>query len=152
MRRAEREIKDRELIEAILRRATVCRIATCSGGLPYIVPMSFGYESGCLYLHSAPEGKKIDILRRNPRVCFEVDVDQELVKSGLPCQWGFKYRSVIGFGRAVFLEEPEEKERALNLIVKRYSGGPARYAEDALAKVTIIKVEIESMTGKQCGY
>ncbi|MCJ7619404.1 MAG: pyridoxamine 5'-phosphate oxidase family protein, partial [Anaerolineae bacterium] len=66
MRRAEREIKDREAIEDILRRATVCRLAVCDGNVPYVVPLSFGYADNCLYFHSAREGRKIETIKANP--------------------------------------------------------------------------------------
>jgi hypothetical protein len=152
MRRAEREIKDREAIEDILRKATVCRLAVCSEDVPYIVPLNFGYESDRLYFHSAPEGRKIAALKANPQVCFEVDIDAELVSAGKPCGWTVRYRSVIGFGRARLLEDAAEKKRALDIIVGHYDRGPFEYPEKAIAEVAVVEVEIESLTGKQAGY
>ena len=112
MRRADKEIKDRSEIEAVLREAKVCRIAMCRGDEPYVVPVVFGYEEGAIYFHSATEGKKLDMLKANPRVCFEVDVDVEVVVGKVPCASGVKYRSVIGWGRAEFIEDEEEKAKA----------------------------------------
>jgi len=155
MRRPEKEIKDRAQIEAILHRAQVCRIAMCQDDIPYIVPMSFGYRDNCLYFHSASVGKKIGILRRNNRVCFELDVDQEHVDSLIPSECTTRYRSVIGFGRAAFVTDPAEKKRALDLLMQHYADPQSQtyeYSEKPFSKVTIIKVEIESMTGKQSGY
>ena len=71
MRRKDKEIKDKEVIESIIKRATVCRIALSENNVPYIVPLSFGYKDNCLYFHSAPEGRKIDIIKQNNNVCFE---------------------------------------------------------------------------------
>lgn len=151
MRRKDKEIKDKEVIETILQQAAVCRIAMCDGDVPYVVPMSFGYEEGCLHLHSASEGKKIDILKCNPAVSFEIDIGQELVGNENPCKTSLKYRSVIGYGKAVFVEDREEKKRSLDAIVRHYSGETYAYPEESLNEVTIIRIHIESMTGKQSG-
>lgn len=109
MRRQDKEIKDREAIEAVIRRARVCRIAMCDGDVPYVVPMSFGYRDGCVWLHCAAEGRKIDILRVNDRVCFEVDLDHATNRGEESCGWNLRYRSVIGFGRARIVEEEAGK-------------------------------------------
>ena len=73
MRRNEREITDPKIIEEIIHQATICRIALYDADYPYIVPLNYGYESGALYFHSAKEGKKIDLIRKNSRVCFEIE-------------------------------------------------------------------------------
>lgn len=152
MRRAEKEIKDRQTTESILERATVCRLGLCSHGVPYVVPLSFGYEDKRLYFHSAPEGRKIEIVKDNPNVCFEVDVDEEYVPADVPCNWTVKYRSVIGFGKARLVEETEEKRKALDVILGHYARAPFEYPEGAVGKVAVIEVEVESLTGKQSGY
>jgi nitroimidazol reductase NimA-like FMN-containing flavoprotein (pyridoxamine 5'-phosphate oxidase superfamily) len=152
MRRAEREIKDKKAIEQILWRATVCRLGVCDGRLPYVVPLSFGYEENRLYFHSAPEGRKMEIIKDNPHVCFEVDVDEEYVGADVPCDWTVKYRSVIGFGRAHLLESEEEKRRALDVILAHYSDRKYEYRPRRLDKVAVVRVDIDSMTGKQAGY
>jgi nitroimidazol reductase NimA-like FMN-containing flavoprotein (pyridoxamine 5'-phosphate oxidase superfamily) len=152
MRREDKEIRDKKEIESIIEKATVCRVAFSENDVPYIVPLNFGYKDDCLYFHSAADGKKIEIIRQNNQVCFEVDTDQEVVKSETPCNWEMKYRSVIGFGKASFVDHLEEKRRALNIIMEHYSGDSYDYPEDAINNVAIVKVEIESMTGKKSGY
>jgi nitroimidazol reductase NimA-like FMN-containing flavoprotein (pyridoxamine 5'-phosphate oxidase superfamily) len=152
MRRAEREIKDRKTIDEILQQAAVCRLGLCEGGMPYVVPVNFGYDGDCLYFHSAPEGRKMEIIGTNPKVCFEVDVDHEIVPTDTACNWTARFRSVIGFGKARLVEDPEEKRRALDVILGHYSDGPYEYASDALAKVAVIRVQIDNITGKQSGY
>ncbi len=120
---------------------------------PYVVPLNFGYRDGVLYFHSAGEGKKIEMLRKNNRVCFEIDLDHEMVVSDKPCDWGFKYRSIIGFGRAELITEPEGKRNAFDIIMAHCGAqGPYAYKEKGFEKACIIKVTIESMTGKQSGY
>ena len=152
MRRKDKEIKDKNEIEAILEKATFCRVAFSENETPYIVPVNFGYEDDCLYFHSASDGRKIETIKKNNRVCFEMDIDQEVVKSEKPCNWSVKYRSVIGFGRALFVDDLEEKRRALNIIVRHYSGAFYDYPDNALREVAVVKIEIESMTGKKSGY
>jgi hypothetical protein len=150
MRRKDREIKDRGLIERIMEKADVCRIAVCENNRPYIIPMNFGYENNCLYLHSANEGKKIDILKKNNDVCFEMELEYELVEDQNPCEWSVKYHSVIGFGKAFLLEDSEQKREGLDVIVKKYTGRPySKYPEAVLERLAVIRIEIESITGKR---
>ncbi len=149
MRRREKEITDRTVIETILERARVCRIGLCDRGTPYVVPVCFGYKDGCLYFHSAKAGRKIGILRKNDRVCFEADIDVELLPGDSPCQWSVQYMSVIGFGRASFVDDLQEKAEGLNIIMEHYANRTFEYPEKALAEVTIIKVRVDTMTGKR---
>jgi nitroimidazol reductase NimA-like FMN-containing flavoprotein (pyridoxamine 5'-phosphate oxidase superfamily) len=149
MRRKEMEMSDRAEIEAIIAEAMVCRLAMCDGDRPYIVPMSFGYRDGKLYFHCATEGKKLGILAKNDKVCFEMDVDQEVKRGGSACDFGMKYRSVIGFGAASIIDDPSEKAAALDVIARHYSASPEEYPEALLEVMKVIQVEIESMTGKK---
>jgi nitroimidazol reductase NimA-like FMN-containing flavoprotein (pyridoxamine 5'-phosphate oxidase superfamily) len=95
MRRSEREIKDRALIDAIIRQCQVCRLGLSDGEEPYIVPLCFGYDGETLYFHSAPEGKKLDILRNNSRVCFEFDIPEGMREAEQGCRWGIDRKSVV---------------------------------------------------------
>jgi len=149
MRRIDKEITDRDAIEAILNRGDICRIALSSDNHPYIVPLVYGYRDRCLYFHSAQEGKKIEMIRENNRVCFEIECDTELVRGENPCLWGMKYKSVIGFGIATLIDDTREKLQAMDIIMAHYAEKPnVAYSEDFLQSVLIIKVEIEQMTGK----
>ncbi len=152
MRREDKEIEDKKEIESIISRYDVCRIALCENNSPYIVPMCFGYRDNCLYFHSAADGKKIDMIKKNNRVCFEFDIHEGLIKSANLCDWDVEYYSVIGSGKAFFIENPEEKIRALNIITEHYSGAVHEYRKNSVDNVRIIKVEIESITGKKSGY
>ncbi|MFX1393315.1 MAG: pyridoxamine 5'-phosphate oxidase family protein [Promethearchaeota archaeon] len=153
MRRKEKEIIDIKEIESIIDRASVCRIGLSEDNLPYIIPMNFGYKNNFLYFHSTPVGKKIDIIKKNNNVCFELDIDHELLISGDICNSSMKYHSVIGFGKASFINNAEEKRKALNIITNHYlSKDSHEYNERLLEKITIIKIEIENMTGKKSGF
>jgi uncharacterized protein len=149
MRRKDKEIDDPAVIESILRRSVVCRLAMADGNQPYVVPLSFGFRDRALYFHSARQGRKVDILKRNPRVCFEFDIDASVKKSGVPCRWGMKFRSVIGTGTARFVEDPAEKRYALGAILAQYSSESFEYPDSEIEKIVIIRVDIEEMSGKQ---
>jgi len=151
MRRKDREIKSIEEIEAIIRKSLVCRLGMADENGPYIVPLSFGYADNCLFFHSANEGKKIDILRKNNKVCFEFDTDKDIVRGDKACDWGMKFKSVIGFGKAFIVEDVESKKAALDVIMAHYSDGSFEYDQKKLERTVVIKVEIESMTGKKKG-
>ena len=153
MRRSDKEIKDKEIIGWILKEAHICRIALCHDNKPYIVPMNFGFKDNCLYLHSATKGQKMEILSKNKNICFEVDIKNEIVKSGNACNWGMKYYSVIGFGKAKFIEDIDKKKEALDIIMQKYSDAESfEYLKTALKKTAVIKVEINELTGKKSGY
>ena len=149
LRRKEKEIIDRSEIEAIIRKAMVCRLGLADNGAPYIVPLCFGYKDNCLYFHSAKEGRKIEILKRNNEVCFEFEGELEIQAGKAACDWGMKFRSVIGYGRAFLIEDSDAKRQALDVIMAQYADGVFDYSEKAFEKTLIIKVEIDSMTGKK---
>lgn len=151
MRRNDKEIHDRDAVEAIIRDSLVCRLALSDENRPYVVPLCFGYRDNALYFHSSPEGKKIEILRKNGNVCFEFDIDQEVVQDEKPCKWTMNYRSVIGFGKGSLVENLEEKKKGLDVIMQQYSGRSFEYLQPEIENTVIIKVEIESMTGKESG-
>ena len=149
MRRKEKEITDKSEIESIIRKSLVCRLGLADDGSPYIVPLCFGYKDNGLYFHSAKEGRKIEILKRNNDVCFEFDDNLEVQTGKAACDWGMKYRSVIGYGRASFIEDPEEMRKALDIIMRQYADGDFEYSEKVFGKALVIKVDIQSMTGKK---
>ncbi len=121
MRRKEKEISDIKEIEKILQESNVCRLAMVDGDKPYLVPLNFGYCDGCLFFHSAKQGRKIDLIQKNLNVCFEVDQFIKFKKAKLACKWGLEYKSVIGSGRAQLLDNLEEKIEALNISDVRLS-------------------------------
>jgi len=134
--------------ESILEQALVLRLAISAGEQPYLVPLSFGYERGRLFFHSAPRGKKIEMLAQNPRVCFQVDQNVSLVRGKTACQFSMRYRSVIGYGRARRLEDLAEKRHALDQIVRHYGGDPVDYPEDQLRDLAVYEIAIDEITCK----
>ncbi|MBW1784228.1 MAG: pyridoxamine 5'-phosphate oxidase family protein [Deltaproteobacteria bacterium] len=151
MRRTEKEIKDKTAIEAIIHKSTVCRLGLSDGYTPYIVPVCFGYQDHTIYVHGSPKGKKIEMIQKNQYVCIEFDINITIVEAERACDWGVKYQSVIGFGKASFLKDRDEKRRALNIIMSQYSEQTFQFPEKVLSKTAVIKIEVDRMTGKQSG-
>ena len=149
MRRNDKQINGIAAVANVLGRAKVCRLGLCENDRPYVVPLCFGYEDNALYIHSAGQGKKLDIIRKNNNVCFEVDIDCRVAEAGKVCDWGMKFKSVIGFGKAVFIEGSDEKRKALNIIMAQYSEQQFQFPKNKVRATAVFKVEIESMTGKQ---
>lgn len=149
MRRSEREIRDRTAMDAIIRQCQVCRLGLSDGEEPYIVPLCFGYDGEALYFHSASDGRKIDILRKNSRVCFEFDIPEGMREAEQGCRWGMKYRSVIGFGTAEIVDDQEDKKKALEIMLAQYSDKEYTFPDDVVTKTAVIKVVIARVTGKQ---
>lgn len=152
MRRKEKEITDPEEINSIIATATVCRLAMVHDNTPYVVPLSFGFHNNSLYFHGSKEGQKIEFIGKNPTVCFEFDQLCDTQESEKACNWSMKYKSVIGFGKASIIEDQEEKRMALNYIMAQYSDQKFQFPDKALKATAVIKVAIESMTGKQSGF
>ncbi|MEE8319082.1 MAG: pyridoxamine 5'-phosphate oxidase family protein, partial [bacterium] len=151
MRRHEKQIRSRPEMEEIISRSTVCRLAMTDGDRPYLVPLCFGYRNGSLFFHSALQGRKVDILKRNPNVCFAFDIDQEVTAAERVCGWSMRYRSVVGFGKARIVEEEDDKRKALEIIMENYSAGEHSFDDSEVSSVLIIRVDIEEMTGKKSG-
>ncbi len=149
LRRKEKEIEERSAVEAVIAAARFCRLAMSDGDMPYIVPLCFGYRSNTLYFHSAVRGRKVDMLRKNPRVCVQFDCDLALVPSEKACNWSLSFKSVIGFGRASFVEDPRAKREALALIMAHYTEGEFEFEETVLRKTLVVRVDFEELTGKQ---
>jgi uncharacterized protein len=154
MRRKEREITDQAEIDQIMERAEVCRLALADGNVPYLVTLNFGYRPGerpALFFHCAPQGKKLDIIRRNNLACFQVSIDHQLIETQVRCNCGMRYRSVVGLGRISFVSGHEEKIEALNHIVRHYHGQERpQYTEAYVNAVTVLRLDVAEMTGKKC--
>ncbi|MHB8092497.1 MAG: pyridoxamine 5'-phosphate oxidase family protein [Syntrophales bacterium] len=152
MRRADKEITERKLIDSIIHKSLACRIAMCDGKMPYVIPMSFGYDGKNIYLHSAKEGRKIEILKGNPLVCFEFETDCEVIPTPRACSFTMRYKTVIGLGTVCFIEDIEEKITGLRIIVRQYTDKIITLTENDLEKITVIRINIEQITGKQSGF
>lgn len=150
MRRKDRQIKGLAEIETVIHDATVCRLGMSDGKMPYVVPLSFGYKDNTVYVHGALDGKKNKILQKNSHVCVEFDIDLGTIRHSKGCNWGVRYKSVIGFGNAIAISDAEEKRKALSIIMKQYSKESFTFSEESVSSVAVYKITLMRVTGKQC--
>ena len=153
MRRKDREITDETAIRAILDKAQVLHLAMIDGDRPYVVPLHYGYSliDGRLtmYLHSAKEGRKLDVLQKNGRVAFVLETDVASISGGeIPCKYGAAYASVMGEGKAVFLTDPAKKAAALQILMRTQTGRAFAFTTEMTASVAVIRVDVDSFTAK----
>ena len=151
MRRKDREITDRSEIDAIIRSSKLMRIALVDGEIPFLVPVFYAFNGTALYFHSAQAGTKIEILKRNNNICFEISVDHGIIKDEIPCDFEAKHRTVIGLGKATFVKEDAEKIKALDMIVAHFSDKKFEYSASNLNRTTVIRIDIVSIKGKTHG-
>jgi len=153
MRIKKKQIKDHSVITGLLTRSHVGRLGTIGkDGYPMIKPLNFVYSQEKIYFHSSREGEKIEDILRNDRVCFEVDLPITYVKSlGIPCKADYLYRSVIAKGRAMIVEDEDERLYALKHLMEKYQpeGGYEEFPKDRLLLTAIIRIDIEELTGKE---
>jgi len=154
MRRTDREIKNELEIIEIIEKCDVCRLAFSENNVPYIVPMNYGYEyeNGklTLYFHGAKEGKKHDIMKKNPTACFEMDCSHKLIEADEPGEYTMEYESVIGNGNVHLCIEKSEKINALNHLMKKYAKDREfTFSDQVLESVTVFKLEVSEFTGKR---
>jgi hypothetical protein len=153
MRKHKKEIHDSDIIRELLDSCHVGRLGTNgSNGYPMVKPLNFAFLNGNIYFHTAREGEKIDDIRRDSRVCFEVDLPIAYVKSDKnPCKASYLYRSVIIRGKALLIDDQEERRAALNALMKKYQpdGGYGEYLEEKLRITGVVRIDIEEMVGKE---
>lgn len=123
-------------------------------GMPYVVPMNFGLHEGNIYLHSAQEGRKIDILRKNPNVCVNFTTDHKLrwQSEEVACSYSMKYRSIRAYGKVEFIVAEEKKVEALNIVMRKYTGKDFVFNAPSLREVLCWRVVVDKWEGKVYGY
>ena len=152
MTKRERQITDENQIKAILDSAGVLHLGLSVNDEPYVVPMNYGYtmENGklVLYLHSALRGKKLDMLRANPRVFVELDCNLKSFDGEKPCQYGLSYSSLMARGEARIVEDVQEKMAALTALMKTQTGKDFSFNEKLVGMVAVIRVDVTEYTAK----
>ena len=153
MRRKDREITDETAIRAILDKAQVLHLAMIDGDRPYVVPLHYGYSliDGrlTLYLHSAKEGRKLDVLQKNGRVAFVLETDVSMISGGeLACKYGSAYASVMGEGQAALLTDTDQKAAALQILMQTQTGREFPITPAMTESVAVIRVDVDAFTAK----
>lgn len=149
----EREVTNINEIKEILDKSMIVHIGMIDGDEPYVVPMNYGYtlENGvlCLYLHGATVGRKIDIIKKNPRVFFEMECDVAPFEGKVACQYGTTYSSVMGLGIAEVLEDIETKKDGLARFMKTQTGKDFVFEDKMVSIVNVIKITCTEFTAKK---
>lgn len=158
MLRKQCEIKEISVIEKILQRETIGRMATLGkDGFPYITPVNYVYLNGAIYFHCAHDGEKIDNILRDNKVCFEVDVPLSYLgmeyDPGRPtCQVTQFYHCVIIRGRAELVEETGQKVAALNALMASHEKNndfkPITADTKAVGLCSVVKIKAEFISAK----
>jgi uncharacterized protein len=150
-----RPITTRAEQENIIRKCQACNIAMVDPeGKPYVIPMNFGFDGEFVYFHGSSTGKKVDVLKNNPQVCISFSTDHELryVNEDVACSWSMRYRSVLVYGKAEFVNDPDVKIRCLNIVMSHYADRKFEYSAPAVREVMVFRVKIEKMEGRVYGY
>ena len=152
MTRREREVTDINKILEILDKSKVVRLGLVDGDEAYVVPMNYGYtyenDKLTLYLHGARRDKKIDLMKQNPKVFFEMDCDIVPFEGEVACKYGITYSSIMGKGKAEILENPEEKMQALTYLMKTQTGKDFEFNEKLVSVVAVIRIDVTEFTAK----
>ncbi len=153
MRKINRAVTGKDEISQIIEKCNVCRIGLFDGEYPYIVPMNFGFsdEDGLIfYFHCASEGRKLDILRSNPKVCFELDCAHQLIVGEKPCDYTMHYESIMGEGEISVVADKSERILGMNLIMQHYGKvDELHYNEEIFCRTAILKLTASSVIGKR---
>lgn len=153
MTKRECQITDEHQIRDILDGAKVLHLGLAVDNEPYVVPMNYGYclEDGrlVLYLHSAVRGKKLDMIRANPKVFFEMECDLLPFEGAVACQYGLAYSSVMGRGNARIVEDVEEKKRAMSILMKTQTGKDFEFNDRLVSIVAVIRIDVLEYTAKK---
>ena len=153
MRRRDREITEHEDFINSLDQCKVVHVGMHDGKKIYVLPMNFGYtfenEKLVLYLHCGMEGKKLDLLRENPYVFVEMDCEHQLIEGKKACTYGYTYASIMGDGVAEIIDDPQEKIKGLEILMKSMTGKEFEFNERLVSIVNVIKITVDEYTGKR---
>ena len=150
--RREHEITDPAKILEILDKGMIVHVAMVDGDEPYVVPMNYGYtmEEGklTLYLHGARWGRKLDVMRANPKVFFSIECDVHPFEGDIACRYGTAYSSIMGKGTAEILEDTEAKKSALSVFMKTQTGKDFTFDDKMVSIVSVIRIDVSTYTAK----
>lgn len=152
--KAIKDIIDIEELEELIRSCDVCHVGMVDVDRPYVLAFNFGFDNQTIWLHSAKEGKKIDILKRNNKVCIIFDTAHKLFArhEHVACSWRWAYKSVIINGEAIFVDDYDEKVKGLRIMMRNYSDKEFEFSKPSVDNVQIIKVPIASISGRSFEY
>ena len=153
MRRIDRQVTALGEIAQIVDKAKVLHLGLLDGDWPYVVPLHYGYEFFgerlVLYVHSAQQGHKLDLLRANAHGFVELNTETELISGGEnPCKYGAAYASVMGRGQVELVTDPEEKVKGLSLLMAHQTGRQFPITAAMAQSVAVIRITLTDYTAK----
>jgi len=153
MRRKEKQVSDISVLHNVIYNAKICRIGLVNDNLPYVIPMSFGFDGTYIYFHSAISGEKVEILKKNNHVCIEFEHNISIIEHEKPCNWGADYLTVVVHGTAEIMVDPAKKSYGLNQIISHYKVGTQEYlfSDEELKTVLVYKITSKEIIGKISG-
>lgn len=144
----EKELKDRALL--VLKNAKFCHLGMSMDNMPYVVTVNFGYDMDYLYFHSSQKGRKNATIASNSNVCFELNYGGEIYSNKNACNWGTKFRSLIGEGVAERIDDEGQKILALKAIMKKYSGtSEHEFNNQVMTHTNVYRVSLKNISVKQ---
>jgi len=153
MTKREWEVTDPAKILEILEKSKVVHIGLVDDGMPYIVPMNYGYimEDGklTLILHCAVKGYKLDVIAKNPACCFAMECDVVPFEGRVPCQYGMAYSSLMGRGTIEVVDDVQEKIDLMTIFMRTQCGKEFEFNEKLVSIVTMMKVHVDEYTAKE---
>lgn len=152
MTRRERQVTDINEILKILDNSKVLHLGLVDGDEPYVVPMNYGYtyenDKLTIWLHCARQGRKLDVMRANPKVFFEMGYGITPFEGEVACKYGITYSSLMGRGVATIIEDVETKKIALSSLMKVQTGKDFTF-EDRMAEVVgVVRIDVIEFTAK----
>jgi hypothetical protein len=151
MRRGEKEITDAAELEEVLGSVRTLVVGFSGEEAPYLVPLSFGWDGRCLYIHSGPSGRKMELLGKDPRVGFAASEEPVIVPGEASCSFSVRSRSVVGQGTIRIVSGESERLRGLDAIMRHYTSQAPSYDPAALAKTVVLAIDVREMRGKRTG-
>ena len=152
MRHVKQEISDITIIDKILSTSEICRLGFMDNDRPYILPFNYGYKDNCIYIHCAKEGKKIDLIKKNNYVCIEIEQITRIERYEKACKWATTYQSIVGYGTVEIITDYDQKRKGLDVIMEHNGANSTHdldYEKNQVDSMSILKVEITEITGKQ---
>lgn len=151
--RRELEVTDRNEIIEILDKCKIVHVGMVDEDGPYVVPLNYGYtlegDQLTLYMHGSLKGRKIDIMRKHPKVFFEMCCDVVPFDGKVACQYGTSYASIMGRGTASILEDVEAKKAGLSLFMKSQTGLDFTFNDKMVSAVNVMKITVSDYTAKK---
>ena len=146
-------IENRAEIDEIIKACKTCFLGMAVGEVPYVLPMNFALDGNSVILHSAQEGRMWETIKKNPKVCLNWTLGEELAYQDLKvgCSYRVKSKSVLVEGTVEFVEDYDEKYRCLSLLMRQYSNREFKFGTPAVKNVGIFKVPIDKITAKHFG-